>query len=501
MICFCLASKFRRVSSCLRVGCSPFFFYGIARCCLKDVKVDGESKGAINKVTFDTSDYSQDHTVTAEFEKLTYTLTIVNGEDSQTSTVDYGKRNAPAAPTKAWFVFAGWKVANSDPALVYYAGQEFNVTGNMTLTAQWEAVENWSKDPSETENPGKLNVDVDVKVDVGVAVNVGVAANAAVATSKDTLGNDIRDMLKNVVTNDASVSDNIGKANELHALLNKGASDIDANLTVSAVLQSTPTEDELKTLIGEAFDSGEQPQKWELSVTLNTVAKDASNLEIGRVESAPIKKTNTPIVFTLATGQDLTGKNVRVLHVLDNGSTEVATSRVIDAAKGAVEVTASSFSPYIILVKDKPSSGHHSSGGSSVSSYPVSVTVLTNGKLTADKSGAAKGATVTLTVTPDQGYELSKLTVTDKDGKEIVLTDKGNGKYAFVMPSGKVSVSAAFGGVKSSSAFVDVPADAYYEDAVLWASDKGVTSGMDASHFAPDNICTRAQAVTFLWRS
>lgn len=213
-----------------------FFFYGIARCCLKDVKVDGESKGAINKVTFDTSDYSQDHTVTAEFEKLTYTLTIVNGEDSQTSTVDYGKRNAPAAPTKAGFVFTGWKVENSDLALVYYAGQEFNVTGNMTLTAQWPAVENWSKDPSETENPGKQDVDVDVKVDVAVAVNVGVAANAAVATSKDTLGNDIRDMLKNVVTNDASVSDNIGKANELHALLNKGASDIDANLTVSAVL-------------------------------------------------------------------------------------------------------------------------------------------------------------------------------------------------------------------------------------------------------------------------
>ena len=235
---------------------------------------------------------------------------------------------------------------NSDPALVYYAGQEFNVTGNMTLTAQWPAVENWSKDPSETENPGKQDVDVDVKVDVAVAVNVGVAANAAVATSKDTLGNDIRDMLKNVVTNDASVSDNIGKANELHALLNKGASDIDANLTVSAVLQSTPTEDELKTLIGEAFDSSEQPQKWEPSVTLNTVAKDASNLEIGRVESAPIKKTNIPIVFTLTTGRNLTGKDVRVLHVLDsNGSTEVANSTVKDAAYGVVGVTASSFSP------------------------------------------------------------------------------------------------------------------------------------------------------------
>lgn len=118
-------------------------------------------------------------------------------------------------------------------------------------------------------------------------------------------------------------------------------------------------------------------------------------------------------------------------------------------------------------MKDKPSSGHHSSGDSSVSSYPVSVTAPTNGKLTADKSSAIKGATVTLTVTPDQGYELSRLTVTDKDGKEIVLTDKGNGKYAFVMPSGKVPVSAAFGEVKSSSAFVDVPADACYEDGHL----------------------------------
>ena len=97
-------------------------------------------------------------------------------------------------------------------------------------------------------------------------------------------------------------------------------------------------------------------------------------------------------------------------------------------------------------------------------------------------------------LTPDQGYELSRQTVTDKDGKEIDLTDKGNGKYAFVMPSGKVSVSAAFGEVKSSSAFVDVPADSCYEDGHL-------TRVLDASHFAPDGICTRAQAVTFLWRS
>ena len=411
-----------------------------------------------------------------------------------------------SAPTKDSYVFTGWK---DDGGTTYYVGQTITPTGDMTFTAQWQAVDEWIKDPDNTENPGKLDVDVDVKVDVDVAVNVGVTANVtgmdthvAVATSKDTLGNDIRDMLKNVVTNDASVSDTIGKANELHALLNKGASNIDADLTVSAVLQSTPNEDELKTLIGKAFTSGEQPQKWELSVTLNTVAKDASNVEIGRVESAPIKRTNAPIVFTLTTGQDLTGKDVRVLHVLDsNGSTKVANSTVKDAANGVVEVTASSFSPYIILVKDRPSSGHHSSGGSSVSSYPVSVTAPTHGKLTADKSNAAKGATVTLTVASDQGFELSRLTVTDKDGKEIVLTDKGNGKYTFTMPASKVTVSAEFAEIQTASTFADVPADAYYAKAVEWAVKNGITNGKANGLFGSNDPCTRGQIVTFLWRS
>ena len=401
-----------------------------------------------------------------------------------------------SAPTKDSYVFTGWK---DDGGTTYYVGQTITPTGDMTFTAQWQAVDEWIKDPDNTENPGKLDVDVDVKVDVDVAVNVGVTANV---TGMDTLGNDIRDMLKNVVTNDASVSDTIGKANELHALLNKGASNIDADLTVSAVLQSTPNEDELKTLIGKAFTSGEQPQKWELSVTLNTVAKDASNVEIGRVESAPIKRTNAPIVFTLTTGQDLTGKDVRVLHVLDsNGSTKVANSTVKDAANGVVEVTASSFSPYIILVKDRPSSGHHSSGGSSVSSYPVSVTAPTHGKLTADKSNAAKGATVTLTVASDQGFELSRLTVTDKDGKEIVLTDKGNGKYTFTMPASKVTVSAEFAEIQTASTFADVPADAYYAKAVEWAVKNGITNGKANGLFGSNDPCTRGQIVTFLWRS
>lgn len=67
-----------------------------------------------------------------------------------------------------------------------------------------------------------------------------------------------------------------------------------------------------------------------------------------------------------------------------------------------------------------------------------------NGTVTASVKSASKGSTVTLTVKPDEGYQLDKLTVTDKDGKEISVTEKEDGKYAFTMPASKVSVSAAF---------------------------------------------------------
>ena len=144
------------------------------------------------------------------------------------------------------------------------------------------------------------------------------------------------------------------------------------------------------------------------------------------------------------------------------------------------------------------------SGGSGVSTYPVSVTTPKNGKVTVSPSNAAKGAAVTVTVTPDSGYEMDKLTVTDASGKTISTTDKGNGKFTFTMPNGKVSVSATFKQTTvtpPSTGFVDVPASAYYADAVKWAVEKGITTGTSATTFSPETSCTRAQMVTFLWRA
>ena len=140
------------------------------------------------------------------------------------------------------------------------------------------------------------------------------------------------------------------------------------------------------------------------------------------------------------------------------------------------------------------------SGGSS--SYPITVPGKTeNGTVTVSPRSAEKGDSVTITVKPDSGYQLDDLAVTDKNGKELKLTDKGNGKYTFTMPSGKVKINATFTKEAEPSPFSDVSTSAYYYEAVKWAAENGITGGVGNSLFAPNQPCTRAQIVTFLWRA
>ena len=149
----------------------------------------------------------------------------------------------------------------------------------------------------------------------------------------------------------------------------------------------------------------------------------------------------------------------------------------------------------------KKSSGG-SGGGGYVSTYAITVEDAKNGDVTVSHKSTYKGATVTVTVDPDKGYSLETLTVTDKNGKEIELNNKGDGKYTFKMPGSKVTVKATFMDDNTMlNFFVDVPADAYYYDAVLWAVKEGITNGTSATTFSPDNPCTRAQMATFLWRA
>lgn len=135
--------------------------------------------------------------------------------------------------------------------------------------------------------------------------------------------------------------------------------------------------------------------------------------------------------------------------------------------------------------------------------FPVNVKDSNNGKVEASAKYAVPGSTVKLTVTPDEGYELDNLSV--KSNKEINVIEK-NGKYQFTMPYGSVTVTATFKKIEAPvvpivPSFEDVAADAYYFDAVKWAVENGITAGTSDTTFSPDMTCTRAQAVTFLWRA
>ena len=150
----------------------------------------------------------------------------------------------------------------------------------------------------------------------------------------------------------------------------------------------------------------------------------------------------------------------------------------------------------------RPSGG--GGGGSSVTTYAINTpSKVNNGTIKVSPTRASKGTTVTITVTPDEGYELAKLTVTDKNGETVKLTDKGNGKYTFTMPASAVEVEVSFQEivVEPDNPFTDVYESDYYYDAVLWAVENGVTAGTGADTFSPNAAVSRAQMVTFLWRA
>ena len=148
--------------------------------------------------------------------------------------------------------------------------------------------------------------------------------------------------------------------------------------------------------------------------------------------------------------------------------------------------------------------GRPSSGGSSDRDRMHSIFApgyITGGAVSVTPTVAAKGTTVTIAVKPDDGHELSKLTATDQSGNRLSLNDQGSGKYTFTMPDGNVTVDALFSKIAASVNFRDVTQSDYYYDAVQWAVEKGITEGTSATTFSPGASCTRAQMVTFLWRA
>ena len=162
-------------------------------------------------------------------------------------------------------------------------------------------------------------------------------------------------------------------------------------------------------------------------------------------------------------------------------------------------------SPYkvtkdVILTAEWDYNGSSSSSGST--RYTVSVEDTDNGSVKVSPTRASKGSTVTVTVKPDEGYELNKLTVTDKNGDRIKLTDKGDGKYTFQMPASKVTVEAVFTAVEPEPEglpFTDVTSGDWFYDAVAYVYDKGMMEGTTDTTFAPAMNLTRSMIAQVLY--
>ena len=210
----------------------------------------------------------------------------------------------------------------------------------------------------------------------------------------------------------------------------------------------------------------------------------------------------TKVDAAIAKANDLNKDNYEDFSAVEAAVNAVERDKNI-TQQSEVDAMAKAIEDAIAALVKKPSSGGgSSSSGSSSPSYSVTTPSKTeNGTVTVSPRSAEKGDTVTITAKPDSGYQLDDLTVTDKNGKELKLTDKGNGKYTFTMPAGKVEINAAFVKEVETSPFSDVSTSAYYYEAVKWAQEKGITGGIGNGLFGPNQPCTRAQIVTFLWRA
>ena len=289
--------------------------------------------------------------------------------------------------------------------------------------------------------------------------------------------------------------------------------------------------DDKKAAIAKAADVTDEQlagkNMIETEITVKVEAK-AADLAKGKLtfEASPVATvkvngtatgTTVPVTNDMLNGNAITVKlplpagftPKQIKHISSDGSVEyfLKTAKrgaklfTVDSDNCAV-FTITKFSTFELSGTVTYVEPSYYSGSSSDPTYSVTVDKTENGSVTVSPKSASKGDTVTVTVKPDSGYVLETLTVTDKNGNELTLKDKGDGKYTFTMPTGKVEVKATFMEDNSMlNFFYDVPNGAYFYEAVKWAVDKGITNGLSDTMFGPYESCTRAQIVTFLWRA
>ena len=433
-----------------------------------------------------------------------YTVTFdsAGGSAVTAQNIEAGqKATKPADPTKTGYDFKGWTLNGS--------AYDFNsaVNGNITLVATWE---------QQQVQPTMYTVTFDS--DGGSAVTAQTIEEGQKATKPADPTRDGYDFKGWTLNGSAYDFNSAVNGNITLVATWEQQQVVPTTYTVtfdsnggSAVTAQTIEAGQKATKPADPTKDGYDFKGW----TLNGSAYDFNSAVNGNItlvatwEQQQVAPTTYTVTFDSNGGSvtpasavtDADGKLDSLPTPTRSGS--YSFNGWYTAASGGTKVTTSTvFAENTTIYAQWSYTGGGGGGGYVTVTYAITVADTKNGDVTVNTKSAVKGETITLTVDPDKGYTLETLTVTDKNGKEIELTNKGDGKYTFKMPASKVTVKATFMDDNTMlNFFVDVPADAYYYDAVLWAVKEGITNGTSATTFSPDNPCTRAQMATFLWRA
>ena len=396
-------------------------------------------------------------TLTGNFVEITYNSNMVGKSSKVIATAKNGNAYTSANLfTRAGYSFKGWNTAANGKGTTYKAGDSLPTSADLTLYAQWTldkptisgtATAVYGKEVTLTANTAATGASYKYQWYKG-------DTKIPNATNKSLTLTDVAD--SGAYTVEITVGTDSATSEPTTVTITKATPDIN----ISADQTSLTGSGTVKLTIG----SNGVPENGTVTVACDNGITVNNN---DGTFTATLPNETKTYTFTASYAGD------------DNHNNATATCKVSVTHR---------------------SSGS-SSGSSTTTSNSVSASPASNGKVSLDKSTAKKGDTVTVTVTPDAGYQLDKLTVTDKNGNVLKLTDKGDGKYSFTMPDGKVEVKAVFAKKVETSPFGDVSTDAYYYKAVQWAQEKGITDGISSDLFGPKQPCTRSQIVTFLWRA
>ena len=385
---------------------------------------------------------------------------------------------------------------------------------------------NWTSDPTNADKHFKECSVCKGKVEASHVESSKITVTPAGIGTEGTWKTECVDCGKQMNTGTFPALTAISEVNVTVTAPVKGATPEDA-MTVAGSPYSVAATD-WEPIVSSTFAGGTKyTVKVSLEATGNNRFTDTTTFKINGKAATIVTKRGEEAVITLTfdATEGTPAATEYTVTVKDDGNGTASANHVKAVAGTEIKLTATPNSGYHfkewkvvkggVIIKDnkftmpadnvevkaifEKNSSTGGGGGGGVTTYSITVKSSKNGDVTASHKSASKGTTVTLTVDPDKGYVLDTLTVLDGKDKEIKLTEK-NGKYTFTMPASKVTVEAMFKAT-GNNPFIDVPAGSYYEDAVIWAVDKGITTGTSATTFNPNGICTRAQAVTFLWRA